>query len=519
VRAVPKSWFDLSSISRRQDLVRAHIVLLALRSAACAVPQADELEDESEQQVLQALETGYTACAAEWSRCAFSGTRNVRYGVGGVYAPTRSFTGGVDCRNSSFGSDPQPGVAKTCYVEDTAVTPTPTAPAPTNGSFTQCALEWQRCSFSGTRSVRYGANGVFGSPRSFTGGVDCRNDSFGGDPAPGATKSCQISSESRTPVVGAPAPSTPPVPAPTPAPSTPVTPPAPSNPISAHVPYSRANPILYSNDHPEDVHTDVIMMALQSNGKIDLRGIVTDQQSSPPSGCGGDGCHTAKEDDDKRKGWISAARQSGFQDIPDSLTGDAAVNLIVSEARAASASLPLVIIVGGPLTLVAKAYQRDPTIASKVIVAFAGFSWSSSNNKWRTETNVSNDRASAQLVLEKLRCVIVPFQDFNSKKVDETRYPSTPRSRVDQLPNEPLRARMQSIYAYPWAHYDADGGPTATLLSGSYVTASRRVRWATDTGGVYLADDNTSDDVLLTNVNGAAVTEPWWNEVKQAFAN
>lgn len=375
-------------------------------------------------------------------------------------------------------------------------------------TWVDCSPEWQRCVFSGTRTVRYGANGTYAATRDFTGGVDCRNTSFGGDPLPGITKRCW------TAAVGT---STPTTPTPTPAPTTPTTPTAPTGAISSHVPYGRGNPILYSNDHPEDVHTDVITMAMQSNGSINLRGMVTDQQSYAPGGCGGDGCHTVGFDDGKRKQWISAARQSGFRNVPDSLYGDAAVRLIISEAKAASPSRPLVIMVSGMLTLVAEAYRRDPSIASNVIVSFAGFAYNQSNAKYRGETNVTNDKGAAQTVLERMRCVIVPFMDFNARGIDQGRYPSTPRSRVDGLPNTPLRGLMQGIYAYPWAHYDADGGPQATLLSASYATASKRVRWASDAGGPYLADDSSSDDILITQVNGSSTTEAWWSEVNRAF--
>lgn len=388
-----------------------------------------------------------------------------------------------------------------------AVSMSENASAQSSGAtWTTCSQEWQRCTFSGTRNVRYGANGVYAPIRAFTNGLDCKNTSFGGDPLPGVTKHCAIESGTTTPPPTTPPPTNPPPTNPPPAGST------------AHVPYSTNNPILYTNDHPEDVHTDVIMMALHSNGTIDLRGIVTDQQGSSPSGCGGDGCHTTAIDDAKRREWISAARSSGFYDIPSSVSGDAAVNLIVAEARAASSSLPLVIMTGGPLTLVARAYRLDPSIASRVIVSIAGFAlnqWTS--GKYRGETNITNDLAAAQTVLQNMRCVIVPFRDFNSQGIDQTRYPATPRSRVDALPNKPLRARMQSIYAYPWAHYDADGGPQATLLSTRYATASKRVRWATDSGGSYLADDANSDDVLITSVDAAPATDRWWAEVREAF--
>jgi hypothetical protein len=468
--------------------------VVCLILASC-VPGASEEPSAAQ---AQRLEAGWEDCSEEWQRCSFTGSRNVRYGANGVYQPIKSFTGGVDCKNDNFGGDPLPGVTKRCSLEVAGGAPPPPPPSE-GGAWTVCAQEWGRCSFTGAREVRYGANGIYRPLMTFTDGVDCRNSSFGDvDPLPNVTKQCEIRGTGTAP---------PPV----------VTPP-PSNPGNGLVGYSTANPILYSNDHPEDVHTDVIMMALASNGAINLRGMVTDQEATPPPGCSGDGCHTIAIDDAHRRAWITAARQSGFRNIPDSQSGEAAVSLIVAEARAASATLPLVIMASGPLSLIARAYQRDPSITSKVIVSLAGFVAGSNNSRYYGETNVTNDLAAAQTVLERFRCVIIPFQDFNANHIDETRYPSTPLSRVNALPNEPLRARMQSIYVYPWAHYDADGGPQATLLSTGYATGSKRVRWATDAGGAYLADDASSDDVLITSVNASVVTEPWWQHVTAAFA-
>jgi hypothetical protein len=292
-------------------------------------------------------------------------------------------------------------------------------------------------------------------------------------------------------------------------------------PMQQRAPYTTANPVLYSNDHPEDVHTDVLMMAMQSNGTIDLRGIITDQQQQAPADCAGDGCHTVASDDELRRQWIEAARASGFRDVPDSVVGEQAIELIVAEAKKAKRELPLVLIVGGPLTLVARAYERDPSIAETSLVSLAAFQMNSAwtDNKYRPETNITGDAEAARVVLEKMRCVIIPFSDFNAEHIDEKRYPATPLARVSKLPDTPLRRRMQSIYAYPWAHYDADGGPSAILLSTGYAVESRRVRWATDDGGPYLANDPSSDDILVTAVDGGKTTEPWWREVNRAFGS
>jgi hypothetical protein len=58
------------------------------------------------------------------------------------------------------------------------------------GNWVSCASEGQFCSFSGTRSVQYGANGVY-VYRTFTGGVTCSNAVFG-DPVFGVAKRCSI---------------------------------------------------------------------------------------------------------------------------------------------------------------------------------------------------------------------------------------------------------------------------------------------------------------------------------------
>ena len=67
-------------------------------------------------------------------------------------------------------------------------TPTPVAPAPTL-AWTSCASEGGTCSFSGTRQVRYGANGSY-AYRSATASIPCTNGVFG-DPVYGTVKSCQ----------------------------------------------------------------------------------------------------------------------------------------------------------------------------------------------------------------------------------------------------------------------------------------------------------------------------------------
>ncbi|MFH0172659.1 trehalase family glycosidase [Streptomyces cacaoi] len=59
---------------------------------------------------------GYsTTCSAEGGTCAFSGQQTVAYGARGRFLH-KSFTGGTGCTTAAFGTDPLPGVSKSCYL-------------------------------------------------------------------------------------------------------------------------------------------------------------------------------------------------------------------------------------------------------------------------------------------------------------------------------------------------------------------------------------------------------------------
>jgi hypothetical protein len=134
----------------------------------------------------------WTTCANEGSTCSFSGSQQVRYGANGTYV-TKTLTGPAACNNTTFGGDPTPNVFKTCSIPATStVSPTP-APAPTPVTWTACGNEGSTCSFSGTRQVRYGANGVYAT-KTFAGAAVCGNAAFGGDPVPYVVKACSYSS-------------------------------------------------------------------------------------------------------------------------------------------------------------------------------------------------------------------------------------------------------------------------------------------------------------------------------------
>src|SRR5207302_4423903 len=77
------------------------------------------------------------------------------------------------------------------------VTVEPQAGGP--AGYTLCAGgEGYTCTFTGTRTVAFGANGIF-VYKTFTNGVRCLSDNFGGDPLPHVTKACYVASGAAPP--------------------------------------------------------------------------------------------------------------------------------------------------------------------------------------------------------------------------------------------------------------------------------------------------------------------------------
>jgi hypothetical protein len=133
--------------------------------------------------------SSWNYCASEGGQCNFSGTREVRYGANGNYA-YGIFSNSISCNNGVFG-DPIYGTAKSCeYGDGTTQSSSSSTTTPTNNSsWNYCASEGGQCNFSGTREVRYGANGNY-SYGIFTNSVSCNNGVFG-DPAYGTAKNCE----------------------------------------------------------------------------------------------------------------------------------------------------------------------------------------------------------------------------------------------------------------------------------------------------------------------------------------
>lgn len=115
--------------------------------------------------------TQWTFCANENSHCVFTGYQTVRYGAGDRFV-SKTLGWNTACNSATFG-DPAPGVAKRCEITST---------------WTACGNEGGQCTFSGTRTVRYGSGTTF-LTKTATGGIACNSNEFG-DPMPGIAKRC-----------------------------------------------------------------------------------------------------------------------------------------------------------------------------------------------------------------------------------------------------------------------------------------------------------------------------------------
>jgi serine protease len=125
---------------------------------------------------------GWTKIADEGQGFAVDGTQTVRYGSGSYWI-TRTVSGGGECSNAWFGTDPIVGVVKQCEVSGSA--------APVAG-WSQIASEGQTFSVGGTQVVRYGSGSAW-ITLAVTNGGACTNEFFGGDPLVGVVKHCDVS--------------------------------------------------------------------------------------------------------------------------------------------------------------------------------------------------------------------------------------------------------------------------------------------------------------------------------------
>ncbi|MEU3281740.1 hypothetical protein [Streptomyces antibioticus] len=158
----------------------------------------------------QAVNAGgaYQACAVEGEHCHVTGTVRLAFGAhiddedrGWVYKTVKAsdHPDGVPCTIAAFGSDPLPGLRKSCYI----ATP-PTA-------FTFCAGPDQKCAVpeSGTYQAAYGGDGTWVVKTVPAGEFTCKDTSFAdvatlGKPVQSSSRSyCYLSAKDHDLILGA----------------------------------------------------------------------------------------------------------------------------------------------------------------------------------------------------------------------------------------------------------------------------------------------------------------------------
>lgn len=295
--------------------------------------------------------------------------------------------------------------------------------------------------------------------------------------------------------------------------------------------YDRSNPVIYDNDCHSDVFTDELLLALASAGEIHLRGFITTTTVNPAVNL-----ETYQLDFTCREEIINKAARSGMKNIPKHLAGPSlqlkkpesgriedtipqdtpGSRLVVKEALKATPEKPLVLLMGGPLTVAADAWLLDNTISDRVIVA-----WLGGNLDDMFDYNSWADMWSAYIVLVKMKLVEFP---------GGLSAPLVPHTRLSELPECELRQwmmdkRLPHVNPMPEGlTRDDDAQPVIALLNEDYATGCRRVafsHWGKEPGGtavpVYKGDP-MGNALIVYGSNPEIATEEWWRAMKNPDA-
>jgi hypothetical protein len=303
------------------------------------------------------------------------------------------------------------------------------------------------------------------------------------------------------------------------------------NPI--RLPYDKCNPVVYDNDEAIDVYVDEYLLALASTAEIQLKGIMTSSSVEPYNKWVPVAAFDRMVNDRQRL--TAEARASGLIHVPNPVRGPMGQldkppsgiiedtrpigaegsRMIVREATAASATMPLVVVVGGALTAEADAYLLDPTIADRVIVAWLG------GRKWDMgDYNGWADPWAAYIVLQKLRLVQFPFQMAP---------PHVAKSELRDLPVSPLQNFMYRAY-HPYnglpGEYDNDAQPAIGLSRTDYVLQAKRVtfdHWtAISIGNSHEVPafrvDERGKALVVTQADQSVATSEWWRAIRKVLS-
>ncbi len=294
------------------------------------------------------------------------------------------------------------------------------------------------------------------------------------------------------------------------------------------LPYDNSNPVIYDNDWSND-YVDWYLMALASAGDIRYTGIST-SSSIPPYNKHMTAEHLEKQVKARRE-IARRGRESGFRYVPDPVAGtighlkkpasglisdtkpldSPGSRQIIKQARRATVEKPLVICVGGPLTVVADAYLLDNSIADKLIVAFLD-----NYNGGMYGFNGWSDGWAAYIALEKLRLVQFTVESKSAAWI--------PKERLFELPASPARDFMiASTPDVAAPEGDVDGPPAIALMRPDYVKKIKRVSfggWRNRNGHEMpmFKDDPQGRAIVVTEVDRNVATDEWFRAMKNLKA-
>jgi len=319
------------------------------------------------------------------------------------------------------------------------------------------------------------------------------------------------------------------------------------------LPYDRTSPVIYDNDGSiESGFTDVYVAALASAGVINLRGIITtgsyaEESRQPPYSP-----VPEAESIMERQELVEKALRSGLRNLADvtagpsvSLTsrrpasgriedtvpfGTSGSWLIVNEARTASSTRPLVVLMGGQPTAAVDAYLLDPTIADKMVLAWIVGNKRSDGNIDCREYNCGVDPWATYIAFKRLRVVAFPFSNDGVDTNDPIA--ATPKSRLGELPDTEVRETMvESRWpreggTYSEPAYDYDAMPTFPLTRSDYVVLTKNVSfsywepapWNSSIQIPFFRDDPNGRTLVVWDASAAVATDEWWWRIKDPAA-
>jgi hypothetical protein len=295
------------------------------------------------------------------------------------------------------------------------------------------------------------------------------------------------------------------------------------------LPFDSTNHVWYDNDFAND-YVDWYLMAVAASGDVVLRGITTSSTETQWFD------HLVGT----RARIVADGRASGFRNVPQPLPGanrplvmpltrqiedtepivSAGTAALIAEAHRtyAETGKPLVVCVGGPLTGVASAYLRDPSIANKIIVSFID-----NYDSMLGGYNGQSDPWAAYIVLRRMQLVYFPA--FPGDVIGP--FPRLSKDWIRaSLPPSPARDHMLSLEldVLNEADGDGDGMTVVSLLANPYVRAVRRVSfggWVDFNGNglppyvPILSPDDNGTALVVTDADGGAATA----EYQRAFLN